>query len=161
MAEPIGIGNTGNIDISKWRKLTAQEIIKEESKGEEIPAEIMAWAQQMAAFSKIPDNVTYEQVDGDVGLEALEKLGIEDTDTPKPGQAADAEKTEDPDAVKDPAETEESEIADENPEIHPQPENAEAEVAEEAPEDELSLSDTDLTTDPEKIRKRKERKGLA
>ena len=54
-------GNTPRIDTEKWKRLTPQEIIKEESKGEEIPAEIVAWAQQITAFSKIPDNVTYER----------------------------------------------------------------------------------------------------
>ena len=76
MADSMNVSNqgTGKIDLTKWKKLTAQEIISEEGKGEEVPAEILAWAQQMAAFSKIPDNVTYDKVDGDTGIEALEKF---------------------------------------------------------------------------------------
>lgn len=151
MADTIGIGNSGSIDINKWKKLTAREIIKEESKGEEIPSEIIAWAQQMTAFSRIPDNVTYEKVDGDTGLDALEKLGIEDVDNLKP----DAVKTEEPDAVKEPDETEKTEIAEENPENIPTENN------DESFENELDLANPKLTTDPEVIRKRKERKGLA
>ena len=73
-------GNASNIDISRWKKLSAQEILKQESKGEEIPSEIVSWAEQMAALAKIPDDVTYEQVDGDVGLDALDKLGISPED---------------------------------------------------------------------------------
>ncbi len=165
MADELRIGATG-VDYAKWKKLTPQEIIKEEGKGEEIPAEILTWAQQMAAFSKIPDNVTYEQVDGDIGLEALEKLGIEDETrlNPEANNAQKPTETEEPDAIKDTAATgeieeedaqftvpeEETPISAENPDIEG-----------EQPEDELSLADTALTTDPEEIRKRKERKGLA
>ena len=165
MADPLSV--TGNnpmkVDLSKWKKLTAQEIIKEESKGEEIPAEILNWAQQMAAFSKIPDNVTYEQVDGDVGIDALDKLGIEDN--PEGSEnAITAEKTEEPDAVKDPAKTDGEEPLDnENIFLKATPgQAAEAKPTEqEKPEDELALADENLNTNPEIIRKRKERKGLA
>ena len=72
MADSMNVtGNASNIDISRWKKLSAQEILKQESKGEEIPSEIVSWAEQMAALAKIPDDVTYEQVDGDVGLDAV------------------------------------------------------------------------------------------
>ena len=112
MADSMSVtGSTTGIDISKWKKLTPQEIIKEESKGEEIPAEIVSWAQQMAAFSKIPDNVTYEQVDGDVGIDALSKLGLDEQaqalTAPEAENAEAPTVTEEPDAVKDPARPEE------------------------------------------------------
>lgn len=151
------------IDLTKWKRLTPQEIIKEESKGEEIPAEIMAWAQQMAAFSKIPDDVTYEKVDGDIGLEALAKLGIEDENALKP-EALNAEaptETEEPDAVKDPARLTENEEVDQNIFMNPEIASEEVPPEEEDPGDkELTLADPALTTDPEEIRKRKERKGI-
>ena len=80
MADSMSItGGTTNIDISKWKKLTPQEIIKEKSKGQEIPAEIITWAEQMQRFDQMPDDVTYEEVDGDVGIEALNKLGLANT----------------------------------------------------------------------------------
>lgn len=171
MADPIGAVNnaTNKVDISKWQKLTAQEILREESKGEEIPAEIVAWAEQMAAFSKIPDNVTYEQVDGEVGLDALDKLGLEDPAAPTNENAVPPEETETEEAVTDVEQTGEvEEFSDEeNIFANPTPGNAAEEPVtgtedeEIAPEDELSLSDEALTTDPEEIRKRKERKGLA
>lgn len=151
------------IDLTKWKKMTAQEIIKEKGKGEEIPAEIITWAQQMAAFAKIPDNVTYEQVDGDVGLEALEKLGIDESEIAglESGNAQDAAKTEDPDAVKDPnkAENADGESDEEGMDVSvPQSETAnEAEKEEIA---EFSLADETLTADNDEIRKRKERKGI-
>ena len=105
MAESMKIGSatTPKVDLKNWKKLTPQEIIKEKSKGLEIPAEIIAWAQQMAAIAKIPDYVTYEQVDGDVGLDALAKLGIEEENPVgvQNANALSAEKTEEPKAVKD------------------------------------------------------------
>lgn len=165
MADPLNIGAI-RVDPNRFKKMTAQEIIKEESNGEEVPAEILAWAEQMAAFSKIPDNVTYEKVDGDVGLDALERLGIEDKDLAKP-QAQNAEAptaTEEPDAVKDPALVQGEEEADNNIFINKAVPGQAAEkpsTEEENPtEKELTLADPALTTDPEEIRKRKERKGI-
>lgn len=169
MADPLNIGAV-RIDETRFKKMTAQEIIKEESKGEEVPAEILAWAEQMAAFSKIPDNVTYEKVDGDVGLDALEKLGIADEDIAKPEvQNAEAPTaTEQPDAVKDPALINgEEEVDNENIFINNAiPGQAADKAATEeddetdSAEKELSLADPALSTDPEEIRKRKERKGI-
>lgn len=169
MADSMSVGSatTPNVDTAKWKKLTPQEIIKEESKGEEIPAEIIAWAQQMAAIAKIPDNVTYEQVDGDVGLDALAKLGIEE-ENPVGVEGENAmppEKTEEPGAVKDVAQdTEVDNENDENifmnPPVPGQAADTEPTDEPEEPDEELGLADPTLTTDPEEIRKRKERKGL-
>lgn len=170
MADSMSVGSatTPKVDLAKWKKLTPQEIIKQESKGEEIPAEIINWAQQMTAIAKIPDNVTYEQVDGDVGLDALAKLGIEEENPVgvESENAMTAEKTEEPGAVKDVAQ--DTEVGDENDEnifINPPvpgqaAEKATEEDVEEEPDKELGLADTKLTTDPEEIRKRKARKGI-
>lgn len=151
------------VDTNKWKKLTPQEIIKEQGKGEEIPPEILTWAQQMAAFSKIPDDVTYEMVDGDVGLDALNKLGIEDDENLKleAGNAENPTKTEDPDAVKDPNKPEELPAPpnEDNPEGDIPPSETAGEAEEDA-EAGFSLSDAALTADDNEIRKRKERKGI-
>lgn len=155
-------GMNAKVDQTKWRKLTPQEIIKEENQGEDIPDEIVQWAQQMAAFSKIPDNVTYEQVDGDIGLDALNKLGIEEEQPAPADSAAPPVEVEDPSAVKDPEATgEESELPADDLFNSPVPGQAAETKDEEAPEDELTLADPSLNTDAEVIRKRKERKGLA
>ncbi len=158
-----GAGNP-RIDVNKWKKLTPQEIIKEQSKGEEIPPEILTWAQQMAAFAKIPDDVTYEQVDGDIGIDALNKLGIDDEDNLdlSAGNAEKPTETEDPDAVKDPNKAENSEeIDDEQMEANlPESETAEATENDEEAGFSFSLSDQSLTADNNEIRKRKERKGI-
>ena len=162
----IGGGNTPRVDTEKWKRLTPQEILKQEGKGEEIPAEIVTWAQQMVAFSRIPDNVTYELVDGDVGIEALERLGIEDENFEGANNAVKGSETEDPDAVKDPTRAENGEIPPEGDEPVPPPaQPGEASDAEPTDEDDLanddfSLADESITTDPDEIRKRKERKGI-
>ena len=163
MADDMKIGAVGTqkVDLSRWKKLTPQEIIKEQGKGEDIPPEILTWAQQMAAFAKIPDDVTYEQVDGDVGIDALNKLGIEDEEllAPEAENADQPVETEDPDAVKDPDKTEENQETDEE-------EFATSETAQETEDNEIaeeaqtfSLADSALTADTNEIRKRKERKG--
>lgn len=156
-----GAGNP-RIDINKWKKLTPQEIIKEQSKGEEIPPEIVTWAQQMAAFAKIPDDVTYEQVDGDVGIDALDKLGIEDEDAAKldVGNAEQPTETEDPDAVEDPNKAENPQETDGDEFAADMPESETAEAAENDAEAGFSLADPSLTADNDEIRKRKERKGI-
>lgn len=165
MADSMSItGGTTNIDISKWKKLTPQEIIKEKSKGQEIPAEIITWAEQMQKFDQMPDDVTYEEVDGDVGIDALDKLGL--PTTPEEDKAVNPSDTETPDAVKDPAK--DSEVPpeqDSNPFINAQPGQAgDAKPKDDTePQDntDLTLADPALTTDPEEIRKRKAKKGLA
>ena len=173
MADSMNVtGSTTGIDISKWKKLTAQEIIKEESRGEEIPAEIVSWAQQMAAFSKIPDDVTYEQVDGDVGIDALSKLGLDEEAqaqlNPEAENAQAPTQTEEPGAVKDvdrPEELGEETTKDQNIFMNPTPGFA-AETGQNITEEDiqeeqqLTLADPTLTTDPEEIRKRKARRGL-
>lgn len=165
MADPLNIGGV-RIDENRFRKMTPQEIIKEESQGADVPPEVLAWAEQMAAFSKIPDNVTYEKVDGDIGLEALEKLGLEDPAfTPKPENenAQGATRTVQPDAVKDPVRVQPDTEPDNNVFAKPVPGQAADEIPpeeQEPTEEDLTLADPTLTTDPEEIRKRKERKGL-
>jgi len=153
----IGINNI-RIDESKWRKMTPQEIIKEEGKGEEIPSEILLWAQQMAAFAKIPDDVTYESVDGDVGIEALDRLGLNESEF-QTDNAQESVETEEPDAVKEPEK--DSEIEPEDDEFSlPSSETANETSENEEIEEEFSLASNDLTSNNDEMRKRKERKGI-
>jgi len=149
--------NGARIDESRWRKMTPQEIIKEKSKGEEIPPAILTWAQQMAAFARIPDDVTYERVDGDVGIDALNKLGIEEEPvSPEKDNAQAPTETEEPDAVKDADKTEEEQDEFSLPASETADETAEKDEVEQ----EFSLADQALTADNDEIRKRKERKGI-
>lgn len=170
MADSMSVtGSTQGIDISRWKKLTPQEIMKEESKGEDIPSEIVNWAQQMAAFSKIPDDVTYEEVDGDTGLDALDKLGIspEEAGLVETQNATPPDKTETPDAIKDPAAVEENPPEENNIFMNPTPgqaaeaPNNEGNKQPEKTDESLTIADSALVTDPEEIRKRKFKLGLA
>ena len=168
MADSMSIGNsTTGVDYAKWKKLTPQEIIKEQDKGEEIPSEIVAWAEQVAAFSAIPDDVTYEEVGGDVGLDALDKLGLSPEQAPPTDNADQPVDTETPDAVKDPAKASEAPPEEANPFAQAVPGQADTAKPTQAPKtdnkdtDVFTLADTSLTADTEEIRKRKERKGLA
>lgn len=165
MADSMSIsGSTPKVDYSKWKKLTPEEIIKEQHNGEEIPAEIIAWAEQVAAFAQIPDDVTYEEVHGDVGLDALERLGISPEDAPPTDNAEQPVETEEPDAVQDPARATEAPPEENNPFAKSIPGQADAPKtapkAEDKDKDVFTLADTSLTADSEEIRKRKERKGL-
>ena len=104
-------------------------------------------------------------MNGDVGLDALDKLGIEDEDLAGAENAIQGSETEDPDAVKDPARTENGELQPEGDEPVPPPPAGQASDAEPTDEDDLanddfSLADESLVTDPDEIRKRKERKGI-
>ena len=167
MADSMNVANQGmqQIDLAKWKKLTPSEIISEEGKGEEVPAEILAWAQHMAAFSKIPDNVTYDKVDGDTGIEALEKLGlgIEEPVDIADENAEQPVETEEPDAVQDatkPPEIQPEEpdniFATENPDVAAQTAKPQTtDTTDEA----ATLADPKLLTDPEEIRKRKLKRG--
>lgn len=167
MADDMTVGAVGarKVDLTKWKKLTPQEILKEQGKGEEVPPEIVSWAQQMAAIAKIPDDVTYERVDGDVGIDALNKLGIEEEPpvTLEDDNAIQGAETEEPDAIREPGRAdgennmgENDFVLSEEPDEEPFPEDDENDFA----NDDFSLADTELITDPNEIRKRKERKGI-
>lgn len=166
MADSMSIGSsTSGVDYTKWKKLTPEEIIKEQSNGEDIPSEIVAWAEQVAAFAQIPDDVTYEEVHGDVGLDALERLGISpEEEAPLTENAEQPVETEEPDAVQDPARASEAPPEEDNPFAKPVPGQADAkkpaQKAEDKDKDVFTLADNSLTADSEEIRKRKERKGL-
>ncbi len=175
MADSVNLNTSSvNVDLEKWKKLTAKEIIKEEGRGEEIPEEILTWAQQMAAFSKIPDDITYEQVDGDVGLDALDKLGLSPEEMaqfrPEAANAQAPTATEQPDAVQDPALAAQTnpDVTDQNIFMNPTPGMAAdmpaqpADTTDRAAEEDAAqtLADPALTTDPEEIRKRRLKLGL-
>ena len=151
MVDAINGVQNNKVDLVKWKKLTPQEIINKKNEGENIPNEVVAWAQDVVRYSKVPDDVTYEQVDGEVGIEALNQLGMESTE-----QVGNVE--EDADAAND---SENPEIAEEISEDDI-PGDAIAQQSEEDSDENVtfSLGDAALTADNNEIRKRKERKGI-
>lgn len=52
-----------NQDIA-WKNLTADEIIKYINQGEDVPEEIKRWATEVQKLQDIPDDITYESVNG-------------------------------------------------------------------------------------------------
>lgn len=138
--------------IDDWKKLKPSEIREKQAQGEEVPPEILAWAADIQAYGNIPDDVTYDVVDGATGIEALNKLEIPTDEQIETVDAEEgAENGENPEDVENLPE----------PEI---PENGLPEDSEDVDDadnpDDFSLSDSAITADNDEIRKRKERKGI-
>ena len=150
MADPINGINTNGVDLERFKKLAPQEIIKQQSEGEEIPAEIVTWAKEVLSFAQIPDNVTYEQVGGDVGIEALNQLGIPSVEqVGNIGKEGVIPEEENPEIPEPPQET-----PDGNNTILDEPNE------DEVPDEDVTLADSSITSDDEEIRRRKARKGI-
>lgn len=133
----------------KWQQLTAKEILKYKQEGEEVPNEYQKWASAISAVMNVQDDVTYEMVNGETDIAALDealgrdKVGVE--------------------TVK-PADETENNIGKENEE---KDEPTQTIVQEEAPEtpkaeekDDVTLANEAINTDPNEILKRKQRKGI-
>jgi len=52
-----------------WRKLTANEVLEYAGQGEDVPADILRWAEDYSKAINAPDNVTYEAANGAVDTE--------------------------------------------------------------------------------------------
>ncbi len=139
----------------QWQQLTAKEILEFQKEGEQVPSEYQKWAAAISASLNVQDEVTYEMVNGETDIAVLEaefgKNGVQ------------------PDAIQSTDETDNN-IGNEN-------EDAEREATpfvalEEAPDtppqanapeqrDDITLADTEITTDFNEIIKRKQRRGLS
>ena len=151
MADPINGINAKGVDLERFKKLTPQEIIKQQSEGEEVPAEIVTWAKDVLSFAQIPDDVTYDLVGGDVGIEALNQLGIpSDEQVGNVEEDAEIPEEENPEIPEPP----EEETPDGNNAILAEPNE------DEVPADDITLADSSITADNEEIRRRKARKGI-
>lgn len=152
MVDAVNSASLKNIDkLEDWKKLKPSEIRQKQAEGKEVPPEILAWAADIEAYGKIPDDITYDIVGGATGIEALNKLDI-----PPEEQVGNVESDEE-------AGTEENPDV-ENPPEPEIPENGLPEESEDNDEIEnagdFSLSDSAITADNNEIRKRKERKGI-
>lgn len=47
-----------------WKNLSAKEVLEHAQKGDEVPTEILKWAEDYAKLENVPDYVTYETVNG-------------------------------------------------------------------------------------------------
>ena len=138
----------------QWQQLTAKEILEYQKEGELVPSEYQKWAAAISASLNVQDEVTYEMANGETDIAVLEaefgKNGIQ------------------PDAVQATDQTDNN-IGNENEDAEQEASpfvaqgdttNATQARPQEQKED-VTLANTDITTDFNEIIKRKQRKGLS
>ena len=137
----------------RWQQMTAKEILKMRDQGEEVPSEFQKWAAAVSAVMNTKDDVTYEMVNGETDMAAIdEALGREDRDSQDIAPTDDIENNigkEDEDSEKA-AEEKDEETVTHAP-------TTEKEIQEQV---DLTLADPSISTDPNEILKRKMRKGI-
>ncbi len=137
----------------KWQQLTAQEILKYQEEGEDVPKEYQKWAAAISAVLEVSDEVTYEMTNGETDIAVLEEtLGRELLRTDI--QPADQSENNIGNESEEVLEEFEPELAlpNETP-------AAETTALPEEPED-ITLADQALTTDFNEIIKRRQRRGI-
>ena len=133
----------------KWQQLTAKEILKYTQEGQQVPSEYQQWAAAISAVLDVNDEVTYEMTNGETDIAALEETlgrdvvrgGIQETDQTENNIGNESE-----------------EAQDETTPVVAQEEAPEAPTA--AEQDEITLADQAIMTDPDEILKRKMRRGI-
>lgn len=133
----------------KWQQLTAKEILKYTQEGQQVPSEYQQWAAAISAVLDVNDEVTYEMTNGETDIAALEETlgrdvvrgGIQETDQTENNIGNESE-----------------EAQDETAPVIAQEEAPEAPTA--AEQDEITLADQAIMTDPDEILKRKMRRGI-
>lgn len=133
----------------KWQQLTAKEILKYTQEGQQVPSEYQQWAAAISAVLDVNDEVTYEMTNGETDIAALEETlgrdvvrgGIQETDQTENNIGNESE-----------------EAQDETTPVVAQEEAPETPTA--AEQDEITLADQAIMTDPDEILKRKMRRGI-
>ena len=133
----------------KWQQLTAKEILKYTQEGQQVPSEYQQWAAAISAVLDVNDEVTYEMTNGETDIAALEETlgrdvvrgGIQETDQTENNIGNESE-----------------EAQDETTPVVAQEEAPEAPTA--AEQDEITLADQAIMTDPDEILKRKMKRGI-
>ena len=70
-----------------WQRLTPSQIIQYMNAGEDVPEEIMRWAEEVSRLEDAPDDVTYESVNGASTIEEINEVNSQ-TDEPVADDAA-------------------------------------------------------------------------
>lgn len=70
-----------------WERLTPSQIIQYMNDGEDVPEEIMRWAEDVSKLEDAPDDVTYESVNGATTLEEINNINSQ-SDEPDAEDAA-------------------------------------------------------------------------
>lgn len=135
----------------KWQQLTAKEILKLKDEGQQVPNEYQKWASAISAVMNVQDDVTYEMVNGETDIAAIDEAFGRDETTRNDIQ---------------PTNETENNIGRENNERDEEvtPIIAQEEAAPEErtieEQDEITLADNSITNDPNEILKRKQRRGV-
>lgn len=130
----------------KWQQLTAQEILKYKQEGQEVPTEFQKWAAAITSVLNVSDDVTYEMANGETDIAALEetlgkdilKTDIQPADETENNIGNESEETKDETVITNKGSANETKSEQEDP----------------------TLADVKITTDPHEILKRKIRKGI-
>ena len=70
-----------------WERLTPSQIIQYMNDGEDVPEEIMRWAEDVSKLEDAPDDVTYESVNGATTLDEINDINSQ-SDEPDAEDAA-------------------------------------------------------------------------
>ena len=136
----------------RWQQMTAKEILQMKDQGEEVPSEFQQWAAAISAVMTTQDDVTYEMVNGETDMAAIdEALGRDSKDSQDIAPADDVENN----IGKEDEESEEA-AKEEKDEVTHAP-TTEKEIQEQT---DITLADPSISTDPNEILKRKLRKGI-
>ncbi|MBR6098942.1 hypothetical protein IKP85_04275 [bacterium] len=67
-------------DITKdWKSMTANEVLEHAGKGEEVPLEVLQWAEDYSKMTNVPDDVSYDAVNGETNSDKVrEEAGTSD-----------------------------------------------------------------------------------
>ena len=128
-----------------WQQMTAKEILQKKNEGENVPSEYQKWAAAITASLATQDDVTYEMVNGETDIAAIdEALGKSKDKIGQVKPAGDIDRG----------------VGDKN-KNDKQFENQQAiQSPEEQEQEDVTLADVKITTDPNEILKRKMRKGI-
>ncbi len=64
-----------------WYKLTAREILEYADQGEDVPVEILRWAEDYNKLTNVPDDVSYESVNGSTDTDEINAKAAESEDS--------------------------------------------------------------------------------
>ncbi len=81
-----------NKDLSiDWKKLNANEILDYAGQGQDVPIDILKWAEDYAKLEDAPEDVTYDSVGGATTVREANEAAGEQKDVPDTEEAKDAE----------------------------------------------------------------------
>lgn len=71
-----------------WKNMSAQEVMEHAQQGDDVPVDVLKWAEDYSKLTNVPDNVSYEAVNGSTDPDEINKATGE-TDEPDAEDAAE------------------------------------------------------------------------